>query len=336
MSQKIFCVITLYFTALNLFAQTGLYVSGGTNLFISGGTIVSIDSLVLTPSSNFLITGQNTFTRTTSVSHHTANNYVQRVFHLSSTLASFTGTIGIYYRDAELNGITENALTLNIHDGISWKAFTNATRDPTNNLITTSGLSNVSLNELTLASLSSPLPLSFTFFSASCTGSRVLLSWKTAEEVNTKDFDIERSGDGQHWQITGSIAAAGSSTTQKNYTWMDSFPLPNSLYRIVEKDIDGRKNISSVIRSSCSFSESFTVYPNPVHDGATISINLRQPATVTLRLYDTKGSLITQKQTSFLPGTSVIQFDMRFHAVGVYNLTAQWGNEIKTIKIVKE
>lgn len=305
--------------------------------FISGGTVVSIDSLVMAPSSNFIITGPNAFTKNAFVTHLTSSNYVQRVFHFSSTLASFSGAIGIYYRNAELNGLAASTLTLNVHDGVSWNAYAaNVTRDATNNLVTTTGLSNISLNELTLAGLSSPLPLSFTFFNAFCNGSSITLSWKTAQEFNTNVFEIERSADGRHWQLLGKIAAAGYSSAGGKYTWMDSLPLPTALYRIVETDIDRRIHISSVIRSSCSVSELLTTYPNPVHDAATIYINLSRSATVTLRLYDAKGSLMKQTQANLSPGANLIQLDMTTLAAGTYNLIARWSTNRKAVKIIKE
>jgi hypothetical protein len=337
MKQKLIGIVTLCLGILPALAQSGLYISPGTSIIIGAGTIFSTDSLVITPSADFTIAGQNALTRNATVIHSTANPYIQRVFHFSSTLPSYSGTISIYYRDPELNGIAENVLTLNVHNGTSWNAYNvNVTRDAVNDFVTTPGLSNISLNELTLASLSSPLPLNYILFNASCTGRNLKLSWKTAQEFNTKNFEIEKSSDGQHWQSIGTIAAAGYSSVEHSYSWNDNQAPGNSFYRIVEYDIDGRKNISPVLKSSCSPSESFAVYPNPVHNAAIININTNEMATIALRLYDAKGALVKQQQTNLLRGVNLLQLDMTALAAGSYNLIAQWNNTVKAVKIIKE
>jgi hypothetical protein len=133
-------------------AQSGLHISSGTDLFIKMGTIFSADSLVLTPSVDFTISGSNALTRTPTATNAYGGTYVGRVFHFAASSIPFSGTIGFYYRDAELNGLSENVLTLQVHEGTSWTPFpTNVTRDATNNIVTTTNLTSVALNELTLA-----------------------------------------------------------------------------------------------------------------------------------------------------------------------------------------
>ena len=337
MTPKLIGFVSLCLGTLSSLAQSSLYISPGTGLFIGTGTILSTDSLVIIPSANFTISGQNALTKNTSVTHSTTNPYIQRVFHLSSTLSSYSGSISIYYLDPELNGIAENSLTLNIHNGTAWNAFTTGvTRDATNNFVTTTGLNNISLNELTLASLSAPLPLTYILFNASCTGNNVTLHWKTAQEFSTKNFEIEKSADGITWQSIGSVPAAGYSVTERSYTWVDNQPANTAFYRIIEYDVDGRKNISVIIRSSCSLSDLFAVYPNPVHTISTINININKPAALSLKLYDAKAALVKQLQTSLLQGTNLLQLDMTGLASGPYSLIVRWDNTVKTIKILKE
>lgn len=318
-------------------SQAGLYISPGTDLFIGAGTVFSTDSLVFIPSANFTISGQNTITRNSTVTHPTFNPYIQRVFPLLSIPSAYSGTISIYYRDSELNSIPENALTLNIHNGTSWTAYnSNVTRDGVNNVVTTTALSSISLSELALAHLSSPLPLRYTLFNALCIANKIRLAWKTAQEFNTSIFEIERSADGRTWQSIGSVPAAGSSVSELSYSWIDDQPITNGFYRIAAHDIDGRKHYSSVIRVSCSLPDLFAVYPNPVQHAATINIAVTEAALANLRLYDAKGSLIKQSQTNLMQGINVLQLDMRNLPAGTYNLTAQWKNVIKAVKLIKE
>ena len=131
----------------------GVSISSGSNLFVGAGATVSLDSLVLRPTTNFNVTGLRREYRNTAVVHTLSRPYIKRVYHFSTTTPVYSGAISIYYRDAELNSIAESALTLNVHNGTTWNVYTGGvTRNSTANVVTTTGLSSVPLNELTLAS----------------------------------------------------------------------------------------------------------------------------------------------------------------------------------------
>lgn len=339
-NKKLSAVVALAFLLAIQYApaQSSLYISPGSNLSISSGTVFSTDSLSLVPSVNFNITGVNSETKNALVTHATSNPYIKRVFHFLANTTSFSGGITIYYQDAELNGIAENVLTLNVHNGTAWNAYTTGiTRDATNNFVTSSGLSNIVLNELTLAGLSAPLPVNFILFNASCITSGIKLTWKTAQEFNSNNFEVQRSADAVTWQPIKSITAAGNSNTERSYSFTDNSSVTNSFYRIVEYDIDGKSTISFTLRSSCVSAESFAVYPNPVHDAALIKINVNVAATtVSLLLYDSKGALVKMMKTGLVQGNNRLQLNMRELANGWYHLITSWGNTVKEATIIKE
>jgi Secretion system C-terminal sorting domain len=334
-----FLVLSILLLTQYSIAQTTIYLSSGSNLFISSGTVFSTDSLSLLPSINFNLTGQNSETKNVTLTHLSANPYIKRVFNFLNTTIPFTVDVTIYYQDAELNGIAENVLTLNVHNGTAWNAYsTGVTRDGVNNFVTTPGLSNIELNELTLASLSSPLPVNFTLFNALCITGGVTLTWKTAQEFNSKNFEVQRSADGRSWQAIASVNAAGNSSTERSYTYTDNRAAANSLYRIAEYDINGRSSISFTLRSSCASSDLLAVYPNPVHNAALINIkvNAAAAATVSLRLYDTKGTLVKTMEANLFPGNNQLLLDIKGLANGSYLLTTKWGNNIKQTAIIKQ
>lgn len=328
--------LLLWLASLPSFAQSTLQVSSGANLYISGNTFFTVDSLVLNPSADFIITGVNSETRNATITHSSINPSIRRAFLFLTTVPSFTGSISIYYRDDELNGLPENTLTLNIHDGVKWNDYiANVTRDEINNVVTTAGLNNINLNELTLANAGAPLPVLFTLLNSLCVGTGVKISWKTAQELNSKYFDIETSSDAIHWSIAGSVNAAGTSNTEQNYSFTDNRFL-NVFYRIVEYDIDGKSIISSVIPSSCSIKEGLTFHPNPVYDKAIVSININAAATAIFKLYDTKGALMKTTKSHLEKGFNHVEINMAGLASGIYTLTARWNNQTQVNKIVKE
>lgn len=338
-NKKNFFLTVLLFCLeiLPTFAQSGLTVSAGSSIFISSGTVFSADSLVLTPSAGFTINGINTETRNAAITHPSGNPYIQRVFHFLNTLPSFSGAISIYYLDAELNGIPENLLTLNVNNGTVWNAYSlNTTRDAINNFITVTGLTNLVINELTLANTNSPLPVSFILFNSTCIGGGVKLTWTTAQEINSKNYNVEKSTDGRNWQVIASVAASGNGNTERGYTFTDYTSTGNTLYRIAENDLDGRQTMSAIIESSCVSMETFVIHPNPVHEMVFVTISVSEIMPVQLRLYDVKGSIVKQLQTNLLKGNNELQLNMTGLTKGVYVLDANWGNNSKTSKVVKE
>ena len=311
-NKKNFLTLLLFcLEILPAFAQSGLTVSAGSSIFISSGTVLSADSLVLTPSAAFTISGVNTQTRNAAVTHATANPYIQRVFHFSNTLPSFSGTISIYYRDAELNGIPENLLTLNVNNGSVWNAYNlNTTRDAVNNFVTVTGLTNIVMNELTLANTNGPLPVTFILFNSTCIGGGVKLTWTTAQEINSKNYNVEKSIDGRNWQVIAGVAAAGNSNAERSYTFADYTSSCNTFYRIAENDLDGRQTISATIKSPCVNKETFAIHPNPVHQMLFVTISVSEMMPVQLRLYDAKGSIVKQLQTNLLKGNNELQLNI--------------------------
>ena len=337
-NKKNFLTLLLFCLGiLPTFAQSGLTVSAGSSIFISSGTVLSADSLVLTPSAAFTITGLNTQTRNAIVTHATANPYIQRVFHFSNTLPSFSGAISIYYRDAELNSIPENLLTLNVNNGSVWNAYNlNTTRDAVNNFVTVTGLTNLLINELTLANTNGPLPVTFILFNSTCIGGGVKLTWTTAQEINSKNYNVEKSTDGRNWQVIAGVAAAGNSNAERSYTFADYTSTGNTFYRIAENDLDGRQTISATIKSSCVSKETFAIHPNPVHEMLFVTISVSEMMPVQLRLYDAKGSIVRQLQTNLLKGNNELQLNITGLTKGVYILDANWGTNSKTSKVLKE
>jgi hypothetical protein len=330
----LFLFLFVAFGSVNGFSQSGITISSGSSILINSATVFSVDSLVLIPSADFTLSGMNAESRNTVITHPAIGAYIKRVFHLASTIPSFSGAITFYYMDGELNGIPEAALTLNIQNGILWKDYPlNVTRDGVNNFVTTTGLTNININELTLASISEPLPVLFGRISTLCDNGDLEISWTTEQESNSKTFFIERNSAVTDWEIAGSQAAAGNSESQRSYRYKVMKSPENSFYRIVESDLDGRQFVSVTIPSSCSSSDNFQVYPNPATVMVYLSLYSTEATAADLSLYDAKGSRVKQFHRSLTKGNNLIPFDIRGLVPGNYILHADWGTNSRTSKL---
>jgi hypothetical protein len=144
----------------------------------------------------------------------------------------------------------------------------------------------------TLWDANTTLPVTWLSFTASKVQEKVLLSWVTGTEINTKNFEIQYSTNTTDWSPIGTVLAAGNSSTQRNYSFVHTSPLKNNnynYYRILQRDLDGKFSYSKIV--SILFDEpgpEVVVYPNPVDDVLTIYTSTEQ----VVSLYNAAGSLV--------------------------------------------
>jgi uncharacterized repeat protein (TIGR03803 family) len=111
------------------------------------------------------------------------------------------------------------------------------------------------------------LPLTLLSFEAFKQGGQHLLNWKTVNEINTKNFFVERSNDGIQFSNIGIVAAKGSSIASNIYSFADVQPLKgNNYYRLKMMDMDGRYSYGPVRLLQSANSIAMTVIPNPSID----------------------------------------------------------------------
>lgn len=107
--------------------------------------------------------------------------------------------------------------------------------------------------------------------------SQVALSWSTAQEMNAKGFDIERSIDGgKDFTKIGYVASKavnGNASTPHSYSFTDIAPSEGvNLYRLKQVDLDGQFEYSTTTSQSLvgGVNSGMKIYPNP----ATSVINV--------------------------------------------------------------
>jgi Concanavalin A-like lectin/glucanases superfamily/Secretion system C-terminal sorting domain len=100
-----------------------------------------------------------------------------------------------------------------------------------------------------------------------------LLTWQTALEQNTLNFDIERSTDGQIFEKIGEQKAKGSYATYEysDKTFGGFQTLKKFYYRLKINDLDGKTTFSKIISlENGKIGRVLKIYPNPVSDILTI------------------------------------------------------------------
>jgi hypothetical protein len=181
------------------------------------------------------------------------------------------------------------------------------------------------------------LPTKFTGFDATCSGNKVQLTWKTAQEQNSHHFNIERSKDGIQWIVIGTVNAAGNSNIETTYSFTDNDPFSNGRYRIAAYDLDGRVQYTTIIHSSCNAKNPLSIWPNPVQDLIHIDLVTATRSQASLKLFDSKGALVKIQEAILLQGSNQLTVDIRSLAQGPYFLLLDWNNGQmkKTAQVLK-
>ncbi len=110
-----------------------------------------------------------------------------------------------------------------------------------------------------------PNPVLLSSFSAQKEAQTALLSWSTAEEINSERFEVEHSLNGKNWQKIGQVAAKGNSNDKQWYSFTDVNPANGSnLYRLRMVDRDGSFDYSRVKSLEFEINIETALYPNPV------------------------------------------------------------------------
>ncbi|RYD87421.1 MAG: T9SS type A sorting domain-containing protein, partial [Sphingobacteriales bacterium] len=241
-------------------------------------------------------------TGTTAVQSGSGNLGIARVYRVDPTVnTALNADLVFAYRDGELNGLSESTLILfgSSDGGTTWSWLGQVARDAASNTLTMTGIN--SFGKLTLGSSSTPLPLTWISFSGEALERANKLQWVTANEINTSHFDVERSSTGLFFQSFGRIAAAGNSTSDRRYNFLDSITNDTYFYRVKQVDRNGRFSHSSVIRIARGSDypvNALSAFPNPFNDGLTL--RLRKPAAVATQwqvsLLDAGGHRLLRKE----------------------------------------
>jgi len=118
------------------------------------------------------------------------------------------------------------------------------------------------------------VPVKLTSFNATLiSNSAVSVKWATAQELGTKQFEVEKSTDGVHFTTISTTAGAGNSSIIHNYEAVDPNPTDGiNYYRIKQVDLNGQISYSTIVKINYS-AKAISVFPNP----ASSHITLKHP-----------------------------------------------------------
>jgi hypothetical protein len=184
---------------------------------------------------------------------------------------------------------------------------------------------------------SNPVPVGLLSFNAQRSARVNLLSWTTTQEINSSRFIVERGTDGRNFMPVGEVTAAGNSTSDINYSYVDHTPLRGvNFYRLKLVDRNGSSKYSAVRSVRNEGTADIAVYPNPVRDMMMVNITSDKTDRAVISITDMNGKLLQLKNTAIAEGINYININTATMAKGTYVLKIQLNGDMIVRKVNKQ
>lgn len=154
-----------------------------------------------------------------------------------------------------------------------------------------------------------------------------LLQWKTATEINSSYFVVQKSSNGSDFENIGTVAAAGNSSTLKTYNFTDAAPYSYiNYYRIIIVDKDNSKEYSNIVLTKSANDKVLDIVAAQVSSQSrsfNVTIASKQEQLVLLSVIDNNGRALFNERVQLKQGTNFYKRNIQQLAQGVYHIRLQ-------------
>jgi len=199
---------------------------------------------------------------------------------------------------------------------------------PGNNYCEFSGLDGFS--QLVPVNMSDFLPNEFLYFTAQPTANKeVLLTWEIDNEIDNKEFEIERSPDGFSWEYLGTVASTNA--LGHIYNYYDTNPLTgHNYYRLKRIENSGIFSYSTIQVVDFITEQNFWVYPNP--NNGIFFVEFDQMELGELEVFDAIGQKVLVKTLN----SNKEAFDISDQPSGIYTIKITSHGKSFYTRVVRE
>ncbi|MCC3159989.1 T9SS type A sorting domain-containing protein [Hymenobacter sp. 15J16-1T3B] len=290
-------------------------VSTGCGTQTLSSTVTVNPAVVVSPASATVVSG-NTITLTASGS--TTNSYVWTATS-GGTTTTLVGQTGASVTVTPAPGTTEYRATGTTANGCSNTATA---------LISTFGQNQT-------------LPVELVHFDATWRRATPELTWRTASERNNAYFHVERSLDGERFEVAGRVTGTGTTLSETNYRFQDAALTRASAatvyYRLQQVDEDGRASYSPIRAVSvpvAARAATAAAYPNPYDQTVTVTFDALTAGHATVLLRDLLGQTVLRVTLPVAAGPQHLELPQAAALpAGVYYLLVQQGTQQQVLKL---
>lgn len=181
------------------------------------------------------------------------------------------------------------------------------------------------------------LPITISSFTGTLSGKTVVLDWTTSVEVNSKEFQLEKSYDGINYQKIATVPAAGNSTTPKTYSHTDLEAAEFNYYRLNMIDLDGSSKRSNVVLvKNPGITQDILVTTNPFNDFIGLRFTKLPKGELAYRLLDMSGKQIAFGKMYNTLTTSIRIYPNTSLSSGIYILQIENDGRKYSLRLLKQ
>lgn len=239
-------------------------------------------------------------------------------------------------RSCGVNVLSE--LRVALWNGTQWRNWGNGATsgDGTSGTVRSSSSNGFGIFTLASTTANNPLPVDLLSFTGMYRGDHILLNWKTASELNSDFFSVDKSPNGKDWQHVGKVKASGTTNLPREYSLKDNRPWNGTQYfRLTQTDFDGTRKVYPLISVSAqNLSEETTIllHPNPTDDLVQISIRTPSKGPFNLDIIDLQGNVLHSQVLT----DNESQISLKTLASGSYLFILSTDREIFRSKIIRK
>ena len=160
------------------------------------------------------------------------------------------------------------------------------------------------------------VPVKLSSFAVQKSGNATRVTWSTEQELNSKEFLVERSTDGgRTWTTISVVPAAGNSGIKINYSITDNSPAKGvNLYRLRAVDADDKFTLSNTRTVLFSNADVVLITPNPASSYINILMGKNNNSLTQIVVADVNGKIVERINTP----DQTYQINVSRYAKGIY------------------
>jgi hypothetical protein len=176
------------------------------------------------------------------------------------------------------------------------------------------------------------IPVRLSVFAAQKAGAVTRVSWTTEQEINSKEFAVERSTDGgRTWTTVAVVPAAGNSSLKRQYSVVDNTPAKGvNLYRLRSVDVDNRFTNSDIKAVLFGQLDAVLVTPNPASSFVNVYMSKNNNSLSHIIVSDANGKLVEKISTA----DQTHQINVSRYAKGIYVIKVIGTENTSTQKVI--
>ena len=183
------------------------------------------------------------------------------------------------------------------------------------------------------------VPVKLLSFNVNVNSNRIVqIQWQTTNEIDNKNFIVEKSTDGFNYFFLNLVDAKSGINSINNYATLDAKPSEGiNYYRLKQVDKNGSFTYSNVVSIHLKATEinSFSIQENPVSNFLKLHINAANASKSNIMITDVFGRILQNESINLLKGYQNISVQTNNLKAGNYLVSILWNDKIITQKFIK-